>query len=187
MVVAVTNRQKANVPVNPRSRGLLCRELLELSQVDTALQHAERELQSGQYAGCNFLIADRESLVVVESGDQLQTSHLPAGIHLMANAELNDPTDPRLARVGRLLKSIDGNDPDVWLTEGKRICGLSGDDGQVAICRPSRDWGTVSSTIITLNKPLQASTYWYSPGPPSSTAYIDYSSALQQMLRDGHR
>src|SRR3990172_7761338 len=39
---AVTNRRKARVPAEPRSRGLLCRELLELRTTREAVAHAAK-------------------------------------------------------------------------------------------------------------------------------------------------
>ena len=58
VVVVVTNRPKRYVPLEPRSRGLLCRDLLEMRTAREAAEHARKELQAGLYAGANYLCAD---------------------------------------------------------------------------------------------------------------------------------
>src|SRR5262249_46117401 len=58
VVVAVTNRAKSEMPAEPRSRGLLARELLGCTSAAEATDRAARELGQPRYAGCNFLVAD---------------------------------------------------------------------------------------------------------------------------------
>ena len=53
LLVAVTNRAKAILPPEPRSRGLLCRDLLSLRNATEAADHAARELATGNYAGAS--------------------------------------------------------------------------------------------------------------------------------------
>src|SRR5262245_10899068 len=47
LVAAVTNRRRSQLPAQPRSRGLLTRELLDCSSVGEATKRAADELQSG--------------------------------------------------------------------------------------------------------------------------------------------
>src|SRR5579884_2698465 len=60
VLVAVTNRRKSETPSEPRSRGLLARELLTCPSAEAAVDHALRALEQNLYAGCNFLCSDAE-------------------------------------------------------------------------------------------------------------------------------
>ena len=61
--------RKQNVPAEPRSRGLLCRDLLELRTAKEAAAHAAKELATGAYAGANYVCADARYAAVVHGGD----------------------------------------------------------------------------------------------------------------------
>src|SRR5262249_24728326 len=61
VIVAVTNRVKTTLPHQPRSRGLLTRELLACPTAAAAADMASRELGKNLYAGCNLVCADRDS------------------------------------------------------------------------------------------------------------------------------
>lgn len=76
-LVAVTNRPKSETPTQPRSRGLLARELLDCPSAASAADKAARELDRGCYAGCNIVCADQESATVVHGGDWLRIRPLP--------------------------------------------------------------------------------------------------------------
>src|SRR5262245_66536946 len=65
VVIAVTNRGKADVPPDPPSRGLLARRLLGCATARVAVDLAARELGTNRYAGCNVVCADAERLVVI--------------------------------------------------------------------------------------------------------------------------
>src|SRR5260370_19447041 len=58
VLVAVTNRSKSEVPKQPRSRGLLARDLLACPSAAPAVDLATKEIGSNRYAGCNILCAD---------------------------------------------------------------------------------------------------------------------------------
>ncbi len=181
MIVAVTNREKNHVPDEPRSRGLLCRDLLGIAGIESAAAHAERELTTQSYAGCNFLLANPQSAIVIEAADEICISKLPPGIHLMANDVLNDPQDPRIGRVRRLLDQIHSRDVVDWIAAAETICGLTGDENEPAICRIGSDWGTASSSMVVLADAVGQSTFRHAAGPPSTTPYEDFGNLIQQL------
>ena len=181
LIVAVTNRNKTDVSRSPRSRGLLCRDLLGMPDIESATSHARQQLRTGNYAGCNFLLASPESAVAIEAGDEIHVSPLTPGIHLMANGDLNDPLDPRIRRVRRLLEEIGSDVAEDWIAAAETICGLSGEEGEPAICRTGSEWGTVSSSIIVLGDAAHQSTYLHAAGPPSNTPYKDFGNLIQQL------
>ena len=96
VLVAVTNRPRSQAPPNPRSRGLLARELLACPSAAAAVDLATKELDQGRYAGCNFVCADQERVVVLQAGDWLRVRFLPPGIHVLTAHDVNDASDPRL-------------------------------------------------------------------------------------------
>jgi hypothetical protein len=182
LLVAVTNRNKQTPPARPPSRGLLCRSLLAFRETATAAARAERELGDNRYAGCNLLIADRESAVVIEAGDVLKATRLHPGLHLVANAALNDDDDPRIRRVRRKFARARGLTVEDWFAEARRVCPLPADGSEPAICLTGRDRGTVSSTVLGIARVPANARYWYAPGPPNVTPYEDYSPQFQGML-----
>jgi uncharacterized protein with NRDE domain len=180
VLVAVTNRRKSQEPERPRSRGLLARELLGCSSAAAAVERATRELDSGRYAGCNFLCADAERAVVLEGADWLRVRPLPPGLHVLTNRDVNDASD---VRAGYALW---------WLGQGqyavaaqcvealRQLCAQGGDD-RPAMCLHGPDRGTVSSTIVALRGALARGTYLHAQGPPDATAYTDYSALLREL------
>ncbi len=185
LIVAVTNRTKQLQPENPPSRGVLCRSLLRFRETASAVEAGLRELEASQYAGCNLLIVDRHRACVIEAGDSLTTTTLTAGLHLIANAEINPAGDPRIERVRREFDRIDPANADDWFREARRVCQLTSEGVEPAISLRGLDGGTVSSTVIGLAKDAYTSRCWYAPGPPASTPYDDYTPLLRQLLSGG--
>lgn len=182
LLVAVTNRKKRLLPENPPSRGLLCRKLLAERETASAMETALRELHGNRFAGCNLLIANRHSAGVIEAGDALKVTQLSPGLHLLANAELNDPADRRIERVRREFLRANPVTPEEWFRTARNICQLGAAGDAPAICLTGSDRGTVSSTVLGLGQPLQSSCYWFAPGPPNSTAYNDHTPLLRQLF-----
>src|SRR5262245_32087434 len=83
VLVAVTNRPKTHSPHQPRSRGLLARELLGCPTAAEASDRAARELGLNHYAGCNVLCADAERAIVLHAGDWLRVRPLPPGLYVL--------------------------------------------------------------------------------------------------------
>jgi uncharacterized protein with NRDE domain len=180
VLVAVTNRRKSQEPERPRSRGLLVRDLLGCPSAAAAVELATRELDTGRYAGCNFLCADAERAVVLEGADWLRVRPLPPGLHVLTNRDVNDSSD---VRAGYALW---------WLGQGRyavagqcvealqELCRQRGDD-RPPMCLHGTDRGTVSSTVVALRTSLARSTYLHAQGPPDAVPYTDYSGLLREL------
>jgi hypothetical protein len=177
VLVAVTNRFKTKAPSQPRSRGLLARELLECPSAAKAVEQAVRVLDGGPYAGCNFLIADRERAVVVHAGEWLHVNPLPPGIHVLTSArDVDDAADPRIEfALGWLNRREYGVAADCLSALGQ----LCGSTGIPPICLRSDNRGTVSSSLIALRNPTGPAVYLHAQGSPDRTEYEDYSRLLQ--------
>jgi uncharacterized protein with NRDE domain len=182
VLVAVTNRRKTTLPSPARSRGLLAREALELPSAAAAVEFATRELDGGRYAGCNLIVADSERAVVLQAGDWLRVRPLPPGLHVLANGDVNDESDPRVAHALGWLYRRPYSLAEECLTALTELCANPGQDAP-PICLQGPDKGTVSSSLIALCRPLSDSRYLHAQGPPDRTPYVDLSPVFQALTR----
>ena len=182
LCVAVSNRPKLVVPKEPRSRGVLCRELLALETAKEAAEHAARELATGCYAGANYVCTDADSGAVVYGGNHLEVVELTPGLHLLTNGDLDDPQDERQEFVRRLLTLQRLDSAVAFLAVASRALSRKpiGNSRGVIVC--NNEYGTVSSTLVSLPAKTQNAVYQYAPGPPSDHAYDDVSALLRQVL-----
>ncbi len=181
-LVAVTNRKIDSVPANPRSRGLLCRDVLEQAPE----QHATREFIR-EYAGFNFIDLSADAANVVQyPGRQVQIRELKPGVHTIGNGDLDDQHDRRVQRTQVLVEEmVRAERAGGWtdcIDRAKAICRLHAEGDEPAICLHGESWGTVGSTIVALARDPRQSQYHYALGPPCRTDYVDYSPALRQLL-----
>jgi hypothetical protein len=180
VLAAVTNRHKEQVPAQPRSRGLLVRDLLGCPSAAAAVGLAAGELDRGRYAGCNVLCADRERAVVLHGADWLRVQPLPPGLHLLTSHDVNAVSDPRLAYAAWWLGQHEYHSAADCLDALRRLCGQAG-DGAPPMCLHGPEGGTVSSSLIALRSTLAESIYLHAQGPPDKTPYEDYSHLLRQI------
>ena len=182
LLVVVSNRPKALLPPEPRSRGLLCRELLNFAGARDAAEHAAKELATGKYAGANFVCADAKRAAVVYGGNTIEIIELSRGLHVLTNGDLDDPTDERQEFVRRQLTLQKLDSAVAFLAVASRAFSRPSESGRRGVVMTGGDYGTVSSTLIALPKKLQNSVFQYAPGPPSDVAYDDLSALLRQVL-----
>jgi hypothetical protein len=183
LLVAVTNRPKTELPPEPRSRGLLVRELLGLGSVAAARDQAVRELDSGKYAGCNLLCADATSAMVIQAGDWLRVRLLPPGIHCLTAHDVNDSGDSRLGYALWYLSQRQYACADECVRALRELCPQTG-NGAPPICLHGERGGTVSSSIVVMRSSRLQSVYWHAQGPPDRTPYTDVSALLREIARD---
>jgi uncharacterized protein with NRDE domain len=187
LVVAVANRPKAVVPAEPRSRGLLCRELLGLDSAKKAAHRAARELARGTYAGASYLCADAEKGLVVYGGDAVEVVELSPGLHLLSNGNLNDLHDERQEFARRMLTLQRLDSAVAFMAVASRTFSRKlNAAGRRGMVLPGGKFGTVSSTLLALTERPQHAIYEYAPGPPSECAYDDLSHFLRQVLLTDH-
>jgi uncharacterized protein with NRDE domain len=180
VLVAVTNRRKTDPPQRPRSRGLLARDLLACRSASAAADLAVRELDTGGYAGCNYLLADGRDAVVVQAGDWLRVRPLPTGVHVLANGDVNDPADPRVAYAAWWLAGRPLGTAREALAALKGLC-ASHEPAATPICFRLPERGTVSSSLLALPARLEEGVYLHAQGPPDVAPYEDVSGLLKQL------
>jgi len=180
VVAAVTNRPLPDGPAKPRSRGLLTRDLLGCATAKEAVELAVAELATKRYAGCNLFCGDRERAIVIAAAQWLRVRPLPPGLHVLANRDINDGSDPRVLYALDWLSQRDYPDTASCVQALQSLCGQSGGE-HPPICLRGEKKGTVSSTIVAVREPLERSIYRHAQGPPDRTPYEDYSALLEQL------
>jgi uncharacterized protein with NRDE domain len=176
LLAAVTNRRASVIPPAPRSRGLLCRDLLSEPDAVTAAGRAHRELESGRYAGANYLCADRAQAIIVHGGDRIETVAVAPGVHYLTNADLDDPRDRRIAEARRIFGSAPPRSVADFLDRAAAACSAP------AVIVRGDGRGTVSGELVALTIDPAKAVYRHAGGPPDRTAYADRSSLLRALL-----
>jgi hypothetical protein len=188
MFVAACNRRKWDVPANPLSRGVLCRELLRAGSAREAVDRAVEELSSGNYNGVNYICADGAGGWVVHGGDEIRVVQIHQGLSIIANGDVNDPKDERVALARRLLTLQTLDSPVKFLAVASKVFARPpSPEGRPTIIKREADTGTVSSTLISLGKKPRDAIYQFAPGAPDRTRYEDYSPLLRDILSRGLR
>ncbi len=183
LLVAVTNRPKRHLPLAPRSRGLLCRDLLGLRFAREAAQRAAKELGTGQYAGANYLCADGKYAAVVYGGNRIAVVELTPGLHTLTNGDLDDLADQRHEFVHRVLTLHTLDSAVTFLAVASRAFSRKPNaEGRRGVVLSGGDFGTVSSTLVSLPRKPQHAIYEYRDGPPCDHPYEDLSALLRQVL-----
>jgi hypothetical protein len=186
VLIVATNRPKRYIPLEPRSRGLLARDLLEMRTAREAAEHARKELALGLYAGANYLCADGKYAGVVYGGNRVQIVDLEPGLHTLSNGDLNDANDDRQAYIRRALTLHTLDSAVTFLAVASRAFSRKADsEGRRGIVLTGGEFGTVSSTLLSLPRKIQQSIFQYSDGPPSDRGYEDLSALLRQVLSAG--
>ena len=116
LLAAITNRKKDDVPPNPRSRGLLCRDALGHETAKRAADWVQAELGRHQYAGFNLVLVSSTEAYVIEGANSTAATRLDPGVHSVSNGAFQAPT--MLAQVGPVACQKHGR-------RGARLAGLS--------------------------------------------------------------
>ena len=188
MFVGAANRRRIVPPLVFRSRGLLCRDLLRTGSARQAVDLAMEELSGGNYDGVNFIIADAESGWAVHGGDDPEVQELEEGLNVIANHDLNDPRDERVAMCKRLLTLQTLDSSVKFLAVASKVFARApSPPGRPSMVIRGHDRGTVSSTLIALGKKPRDAIYQFADGPPDRVKYEDYSPMLRDILSRGLR
>jgi hypothetical protein len=183
LFIAVVNCPKRVPPGEPRSRGLLCRELLSCQNAEEALDMAQRELLTGVYAGANYVCVDRMSGGVVHGGDEIDVERFNPGLHIVSESRVNDRNDYRQEFVRRLLtlQRIDSA-ISFFAVASRAFSSNPGTSGKMGILVKKPNRQTVSSMLVSLTEKTQRSVMQYAAGSPDMCPYEDISALLRQVL-----
>jgi hypothetical protein len=188
LMVAVCNRPKSTPVPNPRSRGVLCRDLLRAGSARKVVDLAMEELSTGRYEGCNFVAVDMESGWAIHAGDEVECVEMPDGLNVISNMDLNDHRDERGKMARRLLTLQTLDSPVKFLAVASKVFARTPTiPGRPSMVIRGSEKGTVSSTLIALGKKPRDAIYQFSDGSPDTAKYEDYSPLLRDILSRGLR
>jgi hypothetical protein len=182
LIAAVTNLPQTRPPANPRSRGLLCTQLLGSQSAKDGLATALAELESRNYAGCHLVVADREFAYCIEAGDEIRLRRLDDGVHVITNSAMSGTGDRRSIRVYKEFAGVSVQNAADWIVRAEFISRLTGSESEPAVCVVGADRGTVSAAVVALGSAHSDSRFLFAPGPPHVTPFDDYSPMLHQLL-----
>lgn len=188
LLVGLVRRRKFQVPPNPKSRGLLVKDLLGLTSARQAVDYAMEELETQPYAGGNFVIADPESGWVVKAGNETEVTDLPHGLSIVGNRDLNDGRDERGLMARRLLTLQTLDSPVKFLAIASRVLARAPSaPGRPSMVVKGERENTVNSTLISLGSKPRDAIYQFSNGSPDEAKFEDYSPMLRDILSRGLR
>jgi hypothetical protein len=166
---------------------LLVRDLLGCATAKAAVELATRELSTHHYAGCNVFCGDRERAVILEAAEWLRVRPLPPGLHVLANHDINDGSDPRVHYALDWLSQRDYQSAAGCVEALQNLCKQGAGDGageHPPICLHGDKRGTVSSTVVAMRPSFARSTYLHAQGPPDRVPYDDCSALLRELAFD---
>jgi len=181
IVVALTNRRLGEEQKNDstrRSRGLLCLEALQCRTPEQIIAFLRNEL-AYRYNYFNLLIVTHQAVYWVAYDGTPKIQQLEAGIHILANGDINDLETIRIRRARSLLQYGRETELQALLPHLERVCrdhenGVR-DRDTICMHRPTENYGTVSSTIMALTSGVQKNVYRYAEGAPCLHAYKEYT------------
>ena len=188
LFVGAANRPRLAAPSAPKSRGLLCRDLLRANSARHAVDMAMEELTANKYDGVNFIIADYESGWAVHGGEDPNVVELEEGLNIISSYDLNDMRDERqkLARRLLTLQMLDSAVKFLAVSSKAFARPPAAQDRPGMVVR-GKERGTVSSTLIALGKKPRDAIFQYANGSPETARYEDYSPLLRDILSRGLR
>jgi uncharacterized protein with NRDE domain len=176
-------------PASFRSRGLLCLETAAapgLSFLDAALGSFRRHA----YGNCTLVGVgvDGEAWWIHggRSGGIPVARPIARGWHVIAHADLDDPSEPRTRAVAEALGARLPSDVDAAVDRIADLLRRHGEDGGPPVCLHGDRFPTVSSSILALGA-VGEPRYLHAQGPPCTTPYVDCSALLSPDTTPGAR
>ena len=182
LVVGLTNRRlnddQETLP-DRRSRGLICLEALQHARASDVAESLASE-PPDRYNDFNLLLLDPHTALWVAYDGKPEVQSIEPGFHILANGNLNDMTKARPQRAQQLLHSHVSDGTAATLSRMQDICSDHESDmtDRDALCmhRDSKQYGTVSSTILAIASTRWQSQYHYADQHPCQADYQDYST-----------
>lgn len=180
VVIGLTNRRMSADQKNDLtrpSRGLLCLSALQHRTPARVVAFLRKE-PDHRYNPFNLLVVDKREAFWIAYDGTPEVCSLEAGVHILANGNINDLDTVRIRRARVLLEGSEEITLRELLPLLERVC----QDHETGVCdrdticmhRPTENYGTVSSTIIALPADQQKCVYRYAEGYPCINPYQDY-------------
>ena len=183
LLVALTNRSGGRQDPSRRSRGQLCLGVLRHPSARAAVDWLRDHLTTQSYNPCNLICADvEEAFAVHHNSTSAEILSIPPGIHFLTDTDLDDPHHPRIRHARNLVENrLPPDWPDLRRTLERTMADhADGAAPQASICLHGKTGGTVSSSIIALQRnSLEGAEFHFAPGFPCIHPYEDLTTQLQ--------
>lgn len=183
----LTNRPIDRPDPHLRSRGEVVVEALRAGSAAQAAG-ALALLPAGAYNPFNLLVADREHAYVVVYDEKPALQRLAPGVHVIGNADPDDRTTPKIARVLERAEGAARRPRADLFDDLARICRGHEDDGRshASACIHLGAYGTRSSTLLRFGDDPDDGAWRWADGPPCIAPYRDITGILH-VLASGSR
>jgi len=185
LVAGLLNRRTGeSVDPSRRSRGLLCLEMLREPSPERAVEVLGRK-DGGAYNPFRLLLASTASAYVGENrGPTIRVRALSPGVHVLTNADEEDPTCPQRTRYRALFAAavplLQRGAIEAALGRLQRILADHGTSSRAreresatSLCVHLGEYGTRSSTILFYVARERRWRYFHAEGPPCEAPYAE--------------
>jgi len=134
------------------------------------------------------VIADADSGWIVHHADETDVVELKRGLSVVGENDVDDPRDERVKLAQRLLTLQTLDSPVKFLAVASKVFARApAAPGRPSMVMRNRDYGTVSSSLISLGTKPRDAIYQYASGAPDRNKFEDYSPLLRDILSRGLR
>jgi uncharacterized protein with NRDE domain len=183
LFVALTNRPVLRPDASRRSRGLLVADALGHGSASRAIE-AALQLAANAYNPFNLFIADAEHAFAVVYEEKARVRVLAPGAHVIGNADPNDASVPKIARLLRESERIAAGAETAALDALAALCrshDAGSDNALERTCIHANEYGTHSSTVLRRGVDREADVLRFANGAPCVTPYEDLTPLLRAL------
>jgi len=182
---ALTNRPNPKPDPARRSRGLLVLDALAQPTAGRAAE-ALAALPARAYNPFNLFVSDGEEAFVAVYQDGPRVTELAPGVHVIGNADPDDRSAPKIARLLDAAERVAAGPREWWLEGLAAVCrGHDGEGPLGAACVHHGGYGTRSSTLLRIDGDPARSELRFSDGPPCRTDLRDLTPLLHELPHPG--
>jgi uncharacterized protein with NRDE domain len=182
---AVTNRRTESPDPSRRSRGVLALDALAEPSARAAARMLAG-LPPRAYNPFNLFVADGAEAFVAVYEEAPRVTELAPGVHVIGNADPDDRSVPKVARLLDAAERVAAGPREWWLEGLAAVCrGHEGDAPLAATCVHHGGYGTRSSALLLLDEAPERGALLFADGPPCRTAYEDLSPLLRELPTAG--
>ncbi len=186
LFAGLTNRPTARPDPARRSRGLLVTEALREPDAETAAKRLQ-SLPPAAYNPFQLVLADAERAFAVVYDETPRLLPLAPGVHVVGNADPDDASAPKVARLLERARAVDRCDVPSALRGLAELCrdhGAPAGAGPLgAPCIHTPAYGTRSSTLLALAEREASDVLLFAESAPCTSAYDDRSTLLASLGR----
>ena len=189
LFAALTNRPCKTPDPSFRSRGLVVFEALREASAPDVIE-ALGTLPERAYNPFNFFVSDGDAAFAAIYQGKLRVTRLEPGPHVIGNADPDDRSVPKIARLLVRAERIAEGDADGALGALAEVCRTHEGDGKRGplddTCIHAGGYGTRSSTLVRLGPDPSRNQFRHAEGAPCQAAYEDLTPFLSELdLRAG--